>query len=196
MESQLKQKLRAINYLALTTDTWTSCHMEAFLKVTVHYINREWNLNCNLLQCAEMPERHTADNISDRINVIMEYWEITNKVTAIVHDNAANMIAAMRHLTPQSVSCSAHCLQLAINKSLNDPDLETVISKASAIVTHFHHSTLAITELNKRQIQLQLPEVRLIKSVKTRWNSVLLMLERLIEQKNAVSAVLNANMAT
>ena len=56
MESQLKQKLSAINYVALTTNTWTSCHMEAFLGVTVDYVDREWNLNCNLLQCAEMPE--------------------------------------------------------------------------------------------------------------------------------------------
>ena len=49
----------------------------------------------------------------------MQKWEIENHVVSITTDNGANVVAAIRDLTPiKRLSCAAHTLQLAINKGL------------------------------------------------------------------------------
>ena len=49
----------------------------------------------------------------------MQNWEIENLVVSITTDNGANVVAAIRDLTPiKRLSCTAHTLQLAISKGL------------------------------------------------------------------------------
>lgn len=192
MENELKAKIKKeAEVLALTTDGWTSCHNESYLAFTAHFIDKMWKLHSYLLEVTEMSERHTAENLTERMENIISNWSLDNKVSAVVHDNAANIVASMRDFSMDSVTCSAHNLQLSINKGLHDKSISEIVSKASAVVGHFNHSTKAVGELEKRQSQLHLPVHRLIKCVTTRWNSVFLMLERLLEQKTAIAAVLN-----
>lgn len=192
----LERLTNEASFLALTTDAWTSCHNESYVAVTAHYLNDSWTLQNYLLEVAEMTERHTADNLSERITGIIENWNVEGRVSAIVHDNAANIVAAMRNVATESVTCSAHNLQLAIQKGLQDTLVTEIIAKASAVVGHFSHSTIAATELEKKQNQLNLPVHRLVQCVSTRWNSVFLMFQRLLEQKAAIAAVLNDSTVT
>ena len=196
MEVSLRTKIQKELAVALTTDAWTSCHNESYVAFTAHFINENWDLNSYLLEVAEMTESHTADNLSDRIERIISNWSLQNRVSAVVHDNAANIVAAMRNIDVRSITCSAHNLQLGITKGLKDVTISEIISKASAVVGHFNHSTKAAGELEKKQKQLNLPVHRLIKCVSTRWNSVFLMFERLIEQKAAIAAVINDSTVT
>lgn len=196
MVATLRIKIQKQSAVALTTDAWTSCHNESYVAFTAHFIDENWDLNSYLLEVAEMTERHTAENLSERIESMIVNWSLQNRVPAIVHDNAANIVAAMRGINIDSVTCSAHNLQLGINKGLQDENISEIVSKASAVVGHFNHSTKAATELEKKQNQLKLPVHRLIKCVSTRWNSVFLMFERLIQQKAAIAAVMNDSTVT
>jgi len=54
-------------------------------------------------------------------------------------------------------------------------------------VSHYNHSNLSTERLNQTQKRLNLPNHRLIQMVETRWNSVYLMLQRILEQKEAFS---------
>ena len=48
-----------------------------------------------VLQTREMPERHIGMHISERLKEAASEWEVAqDKVVAIVHDNAANMVLA------------------------------------------------------------------------------------------------------
>jgi len=60
-------------------------------------------------------------------------------------------------------------------------------------VTHFHHSPLATNELVKRQKQMKPNDdaKKLIQHCKTRWNSAYNMMERLVELRWPVVAVLS-----
>ena len=89
-----------------------------------------------------------------------------------------------------SVACFAH---------INDGFalyLYLVILAASKLVSHFNHSTAATNALQKKQEQMGLATHRLIQSCKTRWNSVCEMLDRLVEQRWTVAAVLSDRTVT
>lgn len=194
-------KLQEIDHVALTTDCWSSRSNKSFLTLTVHAINKEWDLISYNLSTKLMSEKHTYYNLQEKINEIIQEWNITGKVVATVHDNAANIKKAI--LTDElnrfgsSVCCFAHSLQLGINKGLEkQKSINSIIIKCSQIVGHFSHSNLANEALTKAQQVLNLPQHKLIQSVKTRWNSVYYMMERLLEQKLAILHVLNDRTVT
>ena len=55
------------------------------------------------------------------------------------------------------------------------------------MVSHFKFSSTRYQELNDIQKELSLPQNQLISECVTRWNSILLMFERLVPQKRALN---------
>lgn len=70
-------------------------------------------------------------------------------------------------------------------------DISRITAKGRRLVTLFHSSTSAHDFLSQKQRQLEIKGAghRLLNDVPTRWNSTLLMLERLVEQMPALMAV-------
>ena len=62
---------------------------------------------------------------------------------------------------------------------------------AKKLVGHFKHSALATSALKQHQVQMNLPERKLKQDVPTRWNSTYYMLQRLLEMRWPVVAVLS-----
>ncbi|KAK9977066.1 hypothetical protein ABG768_018887, partial [Culter alburnus] len=44
VRSNITKELGDVEYLALTTDMWSSCNIMPYMSVTVHYVNKEWTL--------------------------------------------------------------------------------------------------------------------------------------------------------
>jgi hypothetical protein len=65
-----------------------------------------------------------------------------------------------------------------------------VLKKSRALVGHFKHSVSASTKLKEIQNQMNVPELKVKQDVSTRWNSSLIMLERLIQIKAPLSAAI------
>ena len=190
IKEQLCKELES-QYLALTTDLWTSNATEAYLTVTAHYIDDNWRMVSRVLQTHEMPERHTGINIASRLQTVAKEWNIPDDhIVAIVHDNAANMTVAVEELGWDDVSCFGHTLQLAINSGLSDSVLTRLAAATRKLVGRFKHSSNAMAALKQKQKQTDVPEHYLIQDVTTRWNSTYQMFERLEEQRWAVYAVL------
>ena len=91
---------------------------------------------------------------------------------------------------------SGHCLQLCVNAGLSINTIDRLTGAASQLVSHFKHSVVASEELKKRQKQMERPELKLIQSCTTRWNSTYYMLKRLVETRWPVSAVLSCEQVT
>lgn len=192
MRREIVHELGKAKYLSITTDTWTSCHTESYITLTAHYIDSSYNIGNCIITVVGMPERHTAVNLAGRVDEELESWHIKDRVKYVVHDNASNIVAAMEHIdSVTSVPCAAHTLQLSVNAGLAQEVIGEIIRKCTALVSHFNHSCVAYEELRKWQDRLNLPKHRLIQCVKTRWNSVYFMLERLRDQKPAIEQVLN-----
>lgn len=86
------------------------------------------------------------------------------------------------------VSCFIHTLQLVIHDAiLSQRTVSDIVAKCRKIVLHFNHSAIACTKLKTIQESLKLPVHKMIQDIVTRWNSTYYMLERLYEQRKAVT---------
>lgn len=141
-----------------------------------------------LLGCIQFPTAHTAANISSKIQQICKEWGITNKVAAVVIDNAPNMVAAIRQSHFRYIPCFAHTLNLIVQHSIQK--IGNVIEKCKNIVQFFKHSSTGLAKLQEIQQQMNLPVLKLKQSVVTRWNSTYDMLVRLIKNKDPLISTL------
>lgn len=201
-KSKLKAELKSENVrkVSVTTDNWTSINTDSFITITCHYIytDNTWSLKSAVLATRFVEATHTAENLKGIIEDILEEFEISDKVVACVHDNAANINLAIKNASifKYNICCSAHTLQLSVNAGLKNAKIQKVIAAGSKLVRHFKQSYKATAALKTKQRQLGLPQHKLIQSVVTRWNSVHDMFSRLLEQRWAVTAVLGDKTVT
>ena len=93
VQERLKKENTGCGHLPLTTDIWTSSAVDSYLTVTVHFIDKLWQMYTHVLLTTEMPERHTGVNIVDRLTKMAKEWDVPyRRISAIVHDNAANAV--------------------------------------------------------------------------------------------------------
>ena len=187
----LTSKLESAGSVSVTTDAWSSQATKSYTTMTFHFINPNWEFEVYNLKTIELEKRHTAKNLQKAMDKSLADWKIEEKVTGVVHDNAGNITLAVKNseFAEESVSCSVHTLQLAVNTGLKKPTVKSLISKASKTVGHFKHSYLVTQALKDQQKLLNLPNHKLIQSCATRFNSVYGLCSRLNEQKEAVIGV-------
>lgn len=190
-KASLKKLLEEIEDIALTTDIWTSRQTQTFMCVTAHFINSDWVLKSHVLETVQLKTAHTAHTIASELKRVAEEWSVENKIRMIVTDNASNMTRAVSLVGWRHIPCFAHTINLVVTNSISAIDsLEMLVKKVKSIVTFFHSSVKASDKLAEIQIQNKIPEHKLIQDVDTRWNSSFYMLERMLEQHDAVTTVL------
>ncbi|CAG8745635.1 39805_t:CDS:2, partial [Gigaspora margarita] len=89
----LYNNLQQANTVSLTADMWTAYSHNSYLGITVTWINK---------------------NIQD----ILEFWNLRNKVFLITTDSSTNIKLACSKLDVKWVPCSAHILNLIVQKGL------------------------------------------------------------------------------
>ena len=121
-------------------------------------------------------------------------WELPfKKGIPIVTDNASNMdIAASTAELEPHVGCFAHTINLACQRGLKVPALSRLLGRIRKVVGFFHRSTTAAAVLKSKQVQLDLPQHKLVQDVQTRWNSSYDMIKRYLEQEPAIHAALSS----
>ena len=191
-ESVVCPKLNNCSYFAFTTGFWTSPATIPYLTVTVHFIDSTWNLNSFCLNTSPMYEDHTGENIASALNDVLNNWELSAEyLVASTTDNGSNIVAAFRSLDWIRVSCFGHNLDLAVNKALDCARVKSALARCRRLVELFHRSWKKKCDLTEQQMSLDLPQHKLIiASVATRWGSTYSMVKRVIEQQQAICAVL------
>ncbi len=120
-KNRLKDVLKNVSSLAITTDIWTSCANEAYISVVGHFIDDNWLMVSCVLGTCPFPGNHTAVNILAKLQQVMDEYEFDMEcVKAVVHDQASNMEVTGRILESdwgtETLNCAAHRLQLCINE--------------------------------------------------------------------------------
>ena len=193
--------LKEPTHVALSTDIWTSIATQAYITVTIHYVSPNWELNTFLLQTIEFPENHNADNISEKIKEILANFSLDcHKVVATVHDQGSNMEAFSRLMKEQyrweSTNCAAHRIQLCVEDGLKINAIARLVGAGRKLVSHFRHSSVATAALADRQKSMSMPVKKLIQDCATRWNSTYYLLQRIVETRWPISAVLSDERVT
>ena len=153
-----KEKLKRIlaenkTKYSLTTDIWTrSFANDAYISLTIHFIDEYWEVKSYTLATYSFLEQHTGDNIVEKLKEVLSEYDIDdNSIFAIVHDQGSNFQRAGHLLQDdkqwKSMNCAAHCLQLCVNEGFSINTIAQGLAAAKTLVKHFHHNARATEEL-------------------------------------------------
>lgn len=110
-----------VEFFASTTDMWSSIGLTPYMSFTIHYINKDWDLESLALAASFLPKDHTVDVLMDALEEVMSEWHLnTNNLVCLITDNGSNIVAATKQLEWNRLSCFGHNLDLAITKALKD----------------------------------------------------------------------------
>jgi len=173
-KATLQPSLASAVILGVTTDMWTSDKTnDAYVTVTAHYLDSEWQVRSAILATRDAEEKHTAVYIRKLVTAILEENNVNIKNVIYVTDNAANMKAAFREEV--WLGCSGHNLNLVLSHGLQapkegslgcPPEIQDLITACKELVT-----LAKKTRLNSKL------QTTLKQCVSTRWNSVLFTLQ-------------------
>lgn len=196
VKDEVGKRIAQGKWYAATTDLWTSSGGSGhpYISFTIHYL-LDWKLQSNCLETQFFPEDHTADNIREFFDNMLQEWGINKeRLVCVTTDNATNMKKAFESDTSAFpcywFGCFGHNLNLAISKALKNQRVDTAIRACRHLVQGFSRSWKRRRELRIKQEALNIPQRSLIHDVVTRWGSTQKMLQRFIEQQQAVCAVL------
>lgn len=192
MYESVLQKVRAdlddVTALSLTTDGWTSINNQHFIALTVHYINSDTILCSRLIGCINYNEKCTSEELANFLMGITKKWSIENKISAVVTDNAPNIVNAIKLNNWRHVPCFAHVLNIGIQHALNH--IKPIMTKIKNIVEFFKQISSALNKFQNVQKQSGFEPLKLIQECKTRWNSAFKMMERIVKLKEPVLSTL------
>ena len=113
----VKQELNEIKYVALTSEGWTARTADHYLTVTVHFINKDWELLCRALQTSKVTVTQSQMNIAAELMKYLEECGLENKVKVITTDNAKSLTNATYDCGREiAIGCFAHTLNVAALK--------------------------------------------------------------------------------
>ena len=180
---------------------WTSSTGAPYMVVTAHWVNNEWNLKHAIIAFQRLPHPHTGIQIQNATFKILQDFSIATKALAITIDNGSNQVAAMRLLSEQLlkelyidfnvIRCGAHTIALVVNAGLNN--FKSIVDKVRAFVVEIRKSPKKEQELSTLAKNQNIKYKKLIRDVKTRWNSTYSMLDAFLENKAIINAMVSLN---
>jgi hypothetical protein len=180
--------------VSLTTDCWTSTATKSFLGMTVHWLDENWKFNEIVLDFLHISEiSHSGKNLAQKIITVFDEMLISDKVSAIVLDNASNndtMMTCLNSLLKGNIkrhNCFAHVLNLAVQDSLCI--LKDSLGILRKLVKKIKKSSLRVHMLKSLLEQLKVQPLMPILDVSTRWNSTYLMIERAVVLKRGLESL-------
>jgi len=202
-KTNIKLELNNISTkIALTTDIWSSKYNNAaFLGITMHYINNDWEVKRCLLDFIPIEGSHTGALILNNLTEILQEFNISDKIISLTTDNGSNMLVCGRelanelevgfsNLTFSHNRCAAHIINLAVKAGMKY--LDTSITKLRKFVIKIRNSQLLIDDLKEicriKKKKFLMP----IQDVDTRWNATYLMIERQICIRDVVEIMINS----
>ncbi|XP_059186901.1 uncharacterized protein LOC131969739 isoform X2 [Centropristis striata] len=183
------KELRQVSQAAVTCDWWTSFYHDHYLTVTLHFIVRG-QMKQKVLRTKPVYDAQTDSVEAEQIGGILEEFGVLDTVVGMTGDCAFSMDIAIMKSELRKLRCFAHTLSRAAQKVYTSNTVTRWASRIRAVVVWIKRSPAAQTLLQEKQKLLNLPQHSLVLDVRTRWNSLYLMMERFAEQYAAIQAAI------
>jgi len=87
--------------VSLTTDVWTSITNQAYLGVTIHYIDDEWNMRYFLLDLIHFEHHHTGIRTKEKLLQLIDEMNLNGKILSLTTDNDVTMVLCGKNMTTE-----------------------------------------------------------------------------------------------
>jgi hypothetical protein len=188
---EIKNKLRPIlkglfsedgSGAGICLDIWTERHRKiSYIGVTVHYIDDNFTLHSRLIDNKPLPSEQskTGRYLQAQIKSILNEYDIhiESKLITFVTDRGSNIIRALEKYTRHNDG--PHFLHNTVQKIFLAGSPKEILKWCKELVTHIKHAGLN---------DLFSPSLKTF--VETRWNSVLDVLESIVQNWDILIEVL------
>ena len=187
--------------VSFTTDIWTSATMESFISLTVHWIDKDWNLHRWTPFVKHFPDRHTGQLIKVKLDEMITSLGLDSPdiVKYVVNDNAANAVCAIK-LSPDLIQilCAIHTLQLSVGDTFKDASvgptmMKNVLAKGKALAKLVKKSGPLMQELKKACADVDIAYTTLKNPNETRWHSEVTNLASILKVEKALTRLVNTD---
>lgn len=79
----------AISKIHLSFDMWDSPSKKGVLGIVAHFVDRQWKLRTRLIALRRVAGSHTAENMVEHLNKVVELFDIQDKLGFFTLDNAS-----------------------------------------------------------------------------------------------------------
>lgn len=113
----VERQLQTVSFFATTSDMWSSRTSEPYMSLTIHFIDKDWNLQSKALQTAYFPEDHKGEVIAPGMIEALASWGLSeDRQVCITTDSGSNMVKATSLNKWTRLQCFGHRLHSAIGK--------------------------------------------------------------------------------
>ncbi|XP_049514970.1 zinc finger BED domain-containing protein 4-like [Dermacentor silvarum] len=127
-----------IESILFTNDMWTLRSNQSYISLTCHYLASNFEMRSIALDNRSVTESHTACNILEHLQAMMDNWELPKVPVCVVTDNARNFRAVLRGISCVPMQCMGHTLQLTIKDAKEETaGVPVILKKRRAIVGHY-----------------------------------------------------------
>ena len=181
---------------SIQLDGWSQ-HHHGYIGLLANFVTKDWKRAKLCLACSQYDESHTGENIARWVETECDRWGITDDVSVVTTDTAANMLKMMEYLPVHFIhgGCVNHVLQLVVKDELFEkPSIHNLIKTCRHICTYSNHTVALSQFLVTKQMEAGKDEsdcLLLLQDVVTRWNSTYLMFKRFVKLQPVIRALLS-----
>ncbi|XP_066163781.1 zinc finger BED domain-containing protein RICESLEEPER 2-like [Oryza sativa Japonica Group] len=108
-KENLMKSIRSVELISLTCDLWTSNQNLCYMALVAYYIDKNWTMQCRVLNFVELDPPHTGNVIGQAIFDCLAEWKIEDKVITITLDNASNNDTTVKGLKAKLAARRSSC---------------------------------------------------------------------------------------
>ena len=113
-KKQLIELFKNISDISLTTDAWKRKNLQYYLTLTAHFFDHDFNYFSLIIAFRKFMGRHLKERLKAFIENELKSLNISEKISAITTDNAADIKSATSSGFGIRISCLAHNCNLTV----------------------------------------------------------------------------------
>ncbi|CAI5491954.1 unnamed protein product [Closterium sp. Naga37s-1] len=183
--------------VSITIDMWTAPNNKAWLVVTGHWIDENFQLRTMVLEFREMLGRYGGREMAQVVEETIVQWGLEGRCLGFTTDNASSNIAAFRRMSEEGggqcffssrmhFRCLAHVINLAVQAALAVDSIRKLLKILREMASWIGFSPqrsgsflgLQRTLNSQANPATPKPALKLVQDSPTRWGSTHDMVER------------------
>ncbi|CZT10958.1 uncharacterized protein RAG0_15273 [Rhynchosporium agropyri] len=189
IKEEIKDNIEINGSFSLTLDAWIAINQDAYLGITLHFINKNFELKSYLLWIRDLKEPHLGRYLIEELLKSLQDYNIEYNISSITRDNASSNDTLIKELRSYydisgivfqgDISCIAHVLNLVVQDIL-----KAIIKEAYNDLDNIDIYNIE----NEEEVEDIIPN-----NQKTRWSSIANMLKDLLNLWLAIKLVITSS---